>query len=194
MDTLSENELQSLTAAGAGQPTGHDLRVLAITVNPQNEENVEFVPVKAKAGYRAGHRDPEYLASLPKFSFPDLPKGRTFRMFPTTGDSMLPIPEGSIVLASYVTDWLSIKADTRCILILNSEMEFVFKKVTVLKNNRLLLMSENARYIPYEVKMTEVLEIWEYDRFISQEIPERGTDLDEIKSMLGEMRRQLELR
>ncbi|MNR31246.1 hypothetical protein D3C85_1487450 [compost metagenome] len=77
---------------------GGNLRVLAITVDRDNKENTEHVPVKAQGGYRAGHNDPEFIVTLPKFNFPNLPKGGSYRMFPTSGDSMLPIPEGSDVI------------------------------------------------------------------------------------------------
>lgn len=52
--------------------------------------------------------------------------GGTYRMFPTTGDSMLPIPEGSDVVARYVQDWKTLKPDRHCIVILKGEQDFVF--------------------------------------------------------------------
>ncbi|GGB98115.1 hypothetical protein GCM10011325_26810 [Dyadobacter sediminis] len=59
------------------------------------------------------YADPQYLAELPKFNIPGLPSG-IFRMFPTTGDSMLPFPERSEILVCYVQYWKQLKPATFC--------------------------------------------------------------------------------
>src|SRR5690606_25437200 len=65
--TLGELKLRELEAGNDVYMTGSRVRVLAITVNNENRENIEYVPVKAKAGYRSGYNDPQYIAELPKF-------------------------------------------------------------------------------------------------------------------------------
>src|SRR5690606_16107743 len=74
-----------------------NLRVLSITVDENDKENIELVPVKASAGYLNGYGDPEYVAELPKFSLPMFNQG-TYRAFEIKGDSMLPLPSGSIII------------------------------------------------------------------------------------------------
>ncbi|MDB5032680.1 helix-turn-helix domain-containing protein [Mucilaginibacter sp.] len=191
---LAVDELNKLIAGNEPYTKGNNLRVLAISIDRENKENIEYVPVKAKAGYRAGCHDPEFIAALPKYSFPGLPKGRTFRMFPTIGDSMLPIPEGSDILASYVGDWTTIKQATPCIVIFNSEQDFVFKNITQQSDGVLLLESNNGLYKPYTVHVSAVLEIWQFERFISQELPHQPTEMDELKTMLMDMKKQLMLK
>jgi transcriptional regulator with XRE-family HTH domain len=44
--------------------TGKNLRVLAITVDKKDNENIEMVPVKAAAGYLTGYADPTYIKEL----------------------------------------------------------------------------------------------------------------------------------
>lgn len=183
--SLSETDLKGLDKPKA------NMRVLAISVDEKNEEYIEYVPVKAKAGYTAGYRDPDYIAGLPKYRFPGLPKGKTFRLFPTIGDSMAPVPEGSDVLAAYVADWETIKAGTLCIVVMRSEQDFVFKQVTLIGKDRLELKSLNEQYAPYQVNLNEVLEIWAFDRYISRVVPLQRTELDEIKSLLLDMRRDM---
>src|SRR5690606_39730711 len=73
----SEYELRKLETGAKEYVNGKNLRVLSITVTPDNKEDMEYVPVKAKAGYAAGHADPEVLAALPKVSLPNLPSGGT---------------------------------------------------------------------------------------------------------------------
>lgn len=167
---------------------GNDVRTkvntLAITVDARNRENVEYVPVKAKAGYRAGYSDPEFIASLPRLSLPNLPKGRTFRMFPTIGDSML-VADGSDVLASYIEHWENIRPQTACIVILKGEHDFVFKLVTMQEKNRqILLESLNESYQPYTVDIDDVLEIWQFYSYQSRELPEVPTEAENTTDML----------
>lgn len=169
-----------------------DLHILTISVDENNDEYVDYLPIKATAGYSTGHRDPQFIADLPKYKFPDLPKGKTFRLFPTTGDSMIPIPEGSDVLAYYVEDWYSIKPDTLCVIVMRGEQELVFKQLTILPNDRILLKSLNKLYKPYEVRKADVLEIWVYERYMSRTIPIQQNELDEIKALLLDMQQELQ--
>lgn len=182
---LSELKLRELEAGNDVYMTGSKIRVLAITVNPDNKENVEYVPVKAKAGYRSGYADPEFLAGLPKFSMPNLPSG-THRMFPITGDSMLPIPDGSDVIAGYVDDWKLIKPDTPCIVILKGEQDFVFKLVHM-AGHEILLKSLNPAYDPYTVPVSEVLEIWQFYCYQTREFPEPFPDLKALAKAVRDL-------
>jgi transcriptional regulator with XRE-family HTH domain len=168
---------------------GSQMRVLAITVDRSTDkENLEFVPVKAKAGYRAGYNDPEFIATLPKFSMPNLPNTGTFRMFPTIGDSMLPIPENSEIITKYVENWTTLKPDTLCIVILKGEQDFVFKQVTVQQEDGILLKSLNSVYAPYTVPSEDVLEIWEYYKYQTATLPEPSTDFQELKRLILEVK------
>jgi len=171
LSKISELKLRELEAGNDIYITGGKLRVLAITVNSSNKENIEYVPAKAKAGYKDGCKDPEYIAELPKGNLPNLPGTGTFRMFPTTGDSMLPIPEGSDIIGKYVEVWTQLKANTPCIVILKDQ-DFVFKMVTVQDNGTFILTSSNPVYEPYRVEAADVLEIWAYHSFHSKRIPE----------------------
>lgn len=184
LSKLGELRLKELLAGNDVYMTGSKIRVLAITVDKDNKENAEYVPVKAKAGYIAGYNDPEFIAGLPKFSLPNLPKTGTFRMFPTTGDSMLPIPENSEVIAQYVEDWKSLKPDTPCIVILKGQQDLVFKLVTVQEHGSVLLKSMNQNYATYTVKSERILEIWKYYKHQTGTLPEPETDLQELKTLI----------
>ncbi|WP_140938308.1 XRE family transcriptional regulator [Sphingobacterium lumbrici] len=188
----SEFDLRKMETGAKEYISGNNLRVLSITVTPDNKENMEYVPVKAKAGYAAGHTDPDYLATLPKFSLPNLPTGATYRMFPTTGDSMLPIPEGSDIVASYVQDWTTLKSNSLCIVILKGEQDFVFKQVSLLEDGKIRLTSLNSNYPPFIVPVNEVLELWQYVRHQTDSVPEPETDLQEIKQLLIDMQKHID--
>ncbi len=194
LSKLGELKLRDLQAGNDVYITGSNIRVLAVTVDPDNRENVEYVPVKAKAGYRDGYSDPDYIASLPRFSMPNLPSDGSFRMFPTTGDSMLPLPEGSDIICRYVADWTALRPGAMCIVILKGEQDFVFKKVTVqLPGRTLLLESLNPVYEPYEVPLDEVLEIWKYHSYQSSEIPSPSSDVQHISATVNEILKQIKV-
>src|SRR5690606_383476 len=59
----------------ASKARASNVRVLSITVDAEDRENIELVPVKASAGYLNGYGDPEYVAELPKFSLPFFKQG-----------------------------------------------------------------------------------------------------------------------
>lgn len=187
LQKLGELKIRELEAGNDVYIKGGNLRVLAISVDRSDNENVEYVPVKAKAGYMAGYNDPEFIASLPKFSFPNLPSQGTFRVFPSTGDSMLPIPEGSDIVTQYIADWTTIKPDTPCIVILKAQQDFVFKLTTINADGTVSLKSLNTIYKPYVVAVDEVLEIWRFYAYSSREFPdaqpEMATVLTAIRSL-----------
>jgi transcriptional regulator with XRE-family HTH domain len=189
LSKLSELKMRELEAGNDVYITGSKIRVLAITVDKDNKEQVEYVPVKARAGYRSGYSDPEYIASLSRFTMPNLPANGTFRMFPTIGDSMLPVPEGSDILAQYVEDWTTIKKDTPCIVVLKAEQDFVFKMVTnnIKKDRTILLKSLNDQYAPYTVPVSEVLEIWQYYGHYSRKMPEGEATLQVLMKKMEEV-------
>lgn len=192
LSRLGELKLRELESGNDVYMTGSKLRVLSITVDKNNKENLEYVPVKAKAGYRAGLSDPEYIAALPKFSMPNLPKGGTFRMFPTTGDSMLPIPEGSDIICRYIDNWAILKPRTLCIAILKGEQDFVFKQVTLQKEG-LLMESLNEAYQPYVVPVSEVLELWQFYSYQTREIPSVPSDLETLMKAITQIQEDVKV-
>jgi transcriptional regulator with XRE-family HTH domain len=163
---LSEFQLSQIENGLDVDVTGKKLRLLTISVDPEGKENIEMVPEKAHAGYTAGFSDPGFIASLPHFSMPFLPGGKTYRTFQIRGDSMLPVSEGSWVTASYIENWQDVKDGTPCILVTKDE-GIVFKLVynQVKKNKTFLLVSKNQRYKPYEMELMNILEMWKFETF-----------------------------
>src|SRR6186997_194229 len=123
---LSDFQLSELERGNDVYVTGSRLRVLATTVDSQNRENIEVVPLKAKAGYKNGFADPEFIKKLPTFQLPILFGDRKYRMFQINGDSMLPIPDKSWVIGEYVENFYDIK-DGDAYVFLTQEDGIVFK-------------------------------------------------------------------
>ncbi|WP_162926589.1 XRE family transcriptional regulator [Pedobacter chitinilyticus] len=189
LSKLGELNLRKLEGGQDVYIRGGTLRVLSISVDGKNRENVEVVPIRAKAGYLAGFGDPEYISTLDKLHIPFLPEKGTFRIFQIEGNSMLPIVDGSHIIARYVQDWSTLNADSPCIVI-SAQHGLVFKNVTIEKDGNLLLRSLNNEYEPYRTPIEEIGELWSFYGYISYKMPQ-ADDLGFISSTLMEIRNHL---
>ncbi len=200
MTRLSESQLGELERGYDAYVRGSNLRVLTTTVNPDNRENIELVPEKAKAGYTTGYADPEYIGELPVFRLPFLSDKRKYRTFQLKGDSMLPIPDGSWVTGEYMQDWMEIiSGKAYVVFTLNDGIVFKIVENNLARDGKLVLYSLNPFYEPYEVHVNEVKEVWKFVNYISSELPEpvmpekqlfqsiavMKNDLERIKAKLG---------
>ena len=169
LETLSEFQLSQIEKGFDVDITGNKLRLLTISVDNKGDENIEMVPVKAQAGYTNSYGDIDFIASLPKFKLPFLPKNKTYRSFQIQGDSMLPVKEGSWVTCSYIEDWSTIKDGKACIVVTKDEgivFKLIYKK---LEDGKLLMVSSNSDYFPYEMSISQILEIWQFETINSFE-------------------------
>jgi len=157
--------------------TKDDLRVLSITVDKDDHENIELVPQKAAAGYLNGFADPEYIEELPKFQLPVLPENATYRAFEISGDSMLPLRSGTIVIGQYLEDISSIRNGKTYVLVTRDE-GIVYKRIFRYTDNPELFCfaSDNRQYSAYDVNGEHIVEIWEAKAFISMEFPDPGEE------------------
>lgn len=157
--------------------SGKEFKILSITVDKDNKENIEIVPQKAAAGYLNGYADPEYLEELPKFQLPVLPKNGTYRAFEITGDSMLPLPSGTLIIGQYVEDLIDIRNGKTYVLLSKSE-GVVYKRVfnQMRDNGHLFLVSDNKAYSPYQIAVDDVLEVWQAKAFIGLNFPDSQSE------------------
>lgn len=188
MSTLSERQILEMEMGNDPYIQGTALRVLATTVNAENDENIELVSVKAKAGYTSGYADPEFIQTLPTFQLPFLNRDRKYRTFQLSGDSMLPIPDGSFVTAEFVQDWRQIKDGTGCVILtLNDGIVFKIVENRLDKNRTLYLRSLNPLFEPYELPASEIREVWKFSHYISSQLPEPGMGQSEMLSVLMQL-------
>jgi transcriptional regulator with XRE-family HTH domain len=134
--------------------------LLPITVDTAGENTIEIIPQKAKAGYLNGYSDPEFIEGLQQISLPFLKNGK-FRAFPVSGDSMPPHNEGSFIIGKYIESLGEVR-DGRTYILLTKDEGIVYKRLNKNGENSLVLSSDNTFYEPYLVKVSDVLEIWEY--------------------------------
>jgi transcriptional regulator with XRE-family HTH domain len=193
MTKLSESQLGELERGYDAYIRGSNLRVLTTTVNNDNQENIELVPEKAKAGYTTGYADPEYIGELPRFRLPFLSDKRKYRTFQLKGDSMLPIPDGSWVTGEFVQDWREIKNGSAYVVFtINDGIVFKIIENRLSSDGRLVLYSLNPVYEPYEVHINEVKEIWKFINYISNELPEPVLPEKQLIQAVAAMKNDLE--
>ena len=142
-----------------------NLRVLAITMDRDERQNIELVNSKAAAGYLESFQDPEYISDLPKMYIPGLPVG-TYRAFEIKGDSMLPMPSGSLVISKYVESLREIKDDKTYVIISHRD-GIVYKRLRNHADQKCLTaISDNEIYPPYTIDYSDIQEIWRYHAHI----------------------------
>ncbi|CAN5229239.1 hypothetical protein BH09BAC3_BH09BAC3_20860 [soil metagenome] len=171
--------------------------VLVVTVDSNDKDNIELVPHKAAAGYLNGYADVEYIKELPRFKLPIpvLSRG-TFRAFEITGDSMLPILPGTIVIGEWVEDIQNLKSGKSYVLVTHRE-GIVYKRVFnyLQENGKLFLVSDNRQYAPYQIDAAEVIEVWGAKAYISVQFPDANTknemSMEQLSGVVMDLQQEL---
>lgn len=164
--------------------------ILPIQVDKKGENKIEVVTQKVKAGYLSGFSDPEYIEQLQQISLPFLGNGK-YRGFPVEGDSMPPHQNGDIIVGRYVERLGEVLDGKTYILVTRSE-GMVYKRLNKNKKNVLVVASDNYFYPAYEVKASDILEIWEYQCSIAKS-DKKTEELEStsIKNMFFELKKDM---
>lgn len=189
---LSEREFKMIEKGNDVFVKGNNLRVLVSTIDGDNNENIELVNEKAKAGYKTGFADPEYISVLPAFHLPFLSREKKYRTFQISGDSMLPIPEGAYVTGEFVQDWESIR-NKHAYIFLTFDDGIVFKVAenNIREKGTLKLHSLNPLYKPYEISVKDLREVWKFVNYISPQLPETRPMENELMDSLSEIKEEV---
>lgn len=171
---------------------GNSLRILTVSVDTQNKENIVLIPQKASAGYLNGYADTEYIAEMPQFHLPIFNNG-SFRAFEITGDSMLPLASGTIIIGQYLEDWTKAR-DGKTYIVITKSDGIVYKRVSnnLAQDNTLKLISDNKVYSPYDVPAAEIIEIWDAKAFISTSFPQPEMTMQSLSDLVINLKKQLE--
>lgn len=178
------------TATYSGMPQ-------VIAVNPTGNENVVYVPIKARAGYLNGYGDTEYIESLPSFNMPHLTNG-TYRCFEVYGNSMVrTFFDGDLVFGKYVESLSDIK-DGRVYVIVSKDDGIVLKRVInrIEERGKLILKSDNknGNYPTYTIDAEDIMEVWYVTMFASKQMPEPVDIYDrlhELESQIVELKESM---
>ena len=152
---------------------------------------IHFVPVKAAAGYLAGYADTEFIDELNTFTLPML-SGGNYRAFEIIGDSMMPVPSGSIIVGEKVENIENVKSNAAYIVVSKSE-GIVYKRVIKSNKNKskLTLVSDNPAYQPYQVNTADVLEMWQAQATINKVTQQQRWDVDSLVNLVSNLQDQV---
>jgi transcriptional regulator with XRE-family HTH domain len=192
LSELSESQLSQVERGFDVYLKGSKLRVLATTVDNENNENIELVNHKASAGYATGFADPDFIRVLPTFQLPFLSRNKKYRTFQIDGDSMLPIPDRSWVTGEYVENWMMIRSNYPYI-VLTFDDGIVFKVVEnrIKQDGKLKMISLNPLFDPYEIDASQVKEVWKFVHYISSDMPEPNLPKEKLMEEVQSLKKQV---
>lgn len=183
-------------SSASGAARTENVLPLVVQVGSDEEENIVMVDKKAAAGYLQHQQDTEFIARLPSFRLPGY-RGKTFRAFEITGDSMLPgIVPGDMIVGSYVESLKDIRIGNVYIVVL-TDGSIVAKRVTAHVNDFFELTSDNAAaYAPYSVKSSDIAQVWKAESRITKEFSVPGSEesaggISQIEKRIAELERRL---
>jgi transcriptional regulator with XRE-family HTH domain len=152
---------------------------------------IHFVPVKAAAGYLAGYADQEFIDELNTFTLPMLGAGQ-YRAFEIIGDSMLPTPSGSVIVAQKVDDLEEVRNNSAYVVVSRNE-GIVYKRIQ--KNNKtrnkLTMVSDNPTFQPYQMNSEDVIEVWQAQMVISKIGLQNRWDMNQLATMVSSLQDQV---
>ena len=184
--TLDELLLKDLAESKGNYLAKRRAQKLAAGTN-----EIQFVPIKAAAGYLAGYADPEFIDELNTFTLPMLAPGQ-YRAFEIVGDSMMPTPSGSIIVGEKVEDINDVKNSFTYIVVSRNE-GIVYKRV--LKNNRTknkyTLVSDNPTYQPYQVNGEDILEVWKAMMIIGKANAQPHWNVNQLANVVNTLQEQV---
>lgn len=170
-----------------------------VTVDREGNDNIIYVPVKARAGYLLGYGDPQYMESLPTFRLPGL-SNATFRMFEVEGPSMAPnIMSGDRIIGEWVEKLDDIR-DNRVHVVVHKGGITVKRVLNRIKERgKIYLKSDTvvhrADYPTLEIDPEDISEIW-YGRLkLSSDFSEPSEvyhRLADLEVDIMEMKRKLD--
>ena len=152
---------------------------------------VQFVPIRAAAGYLTGYADPEFVDELNTFTLPMLAPGQ-YRAFEIVGDSMLPTPSGSVIVGEKVERMDDLKNNGSYVLLSKSD-GIVYKRIAKdkEKKNKLTLISDNPVYEPYSVSEEDVLEIWKAVYILQKANTIQRWDVNQLAGMVNNLQEEV---
>ncbi|MAZ27888.1 MAG: DNA-binding protein [Cytophagaceae bacterium] len=180
---------QKYLKAGTG-----DVSPKVVTVDEGDNENLVLVNQRAAAGYPHNVQDVEWYRQLPAFDFP-LPQYRnaTYRGFQIEGDSMTPnFHPDDWVLGKAITSMD--EADNNRVYVVVMQDSVVVKKLQKLPDpSRVLLISLNQEYLPFEVNVSDVQELWQVNSKLTFHLdsPSESSLLRELQQSMEDLKKQV---
>lgn len=172
-----------------------DVSPKVITLDTAGNDSILLVNQKAAAGYPNNIHDMGWYQTLPAFNIP-LPEYRnaSYRGFQVEGDSMLPnIKPNEWVLGRAVPS-INEASDSKIYIVVLSDSVLV-KKLQKIPNNpqAIRLISLNDQYLPIDVKVRDIQELWMVNSKLSFGVdePAESNLLRQLQQSMDELKGQI---
>ncbi len=172
-----------------------DVSPKVITLDTSGNDSILLVNQKASAGYPNNIHDMGWYQTLPAFNIP-LPEYRnaSYRGFQVEGDSMLPnLRPNEWVLGRAVAS-VQEATDSKIYIVVLRDSVLV-KKLQKVPNNpqSLRLISLNEEYLPIDVKVKDIQELWMVNSKLTFGIdePSESSLLKQLQQSMNELKGQI---
>jgi phage repressor protein C with HTH and peptisase S24 domain len=173
------------------QMTKGDVSPKVVSVNSAGEENIALVNVKAAAGYPHNVQDVEWYQQLPAFDIPlSEYRNASHRGFQVEGDSMLPnFRPGEWVLGKAVPT-IEEAGNNRVYVVVLYDSVLVKKIQKLPDPSKLLLISLNEEYLPIEVNVNDIQELWQVNSKLTFNLdaPSESSLLKQLQQSMDELK------
>ncbi|MGB7785198.1 MAG: S24 family peptidase [Salinimicrobium sp.] len=168
-----------------------DVSPKVISLNSAENENIVLVSQKAAAGYPHNVQDVDWYQQLPAFDMP-LPEYRnaTHRGFQIEGDSMMPnFRPGEWVLGKAVST-IEEASNNRIYVVVLYDSVLVKKLQKLPDPSKILLISLNEEYLPIEVNVNDVQELWQVNSKLTFNLdaPSESALMKQLQQSMEELR------
>ena len=200
-DFIKSGEKDMMLKGAFGQKPlmGYSSIPKIITVDSGGNDNIIYVPVKARAGYLSGYGDVEFMESLPTFRLPGL-NNATYRMFEVDGPSMAPnVLHGDRIIGEWIDELDKIR-DNRVYVVVHTGGVAVKRVVNRLKERgKLYLKSDTIahrhEFPTLEIDPEDIKEVWYGRMKISSDFSEPAEvyhRLADLEMDVMEMKRMMD--
>jgi transcriptional regulator with XRE-family HTH domain len=147
-----------------------------ITIDSSGNENVLYVPVKARAGYLTGLADPQFISNLPAYRLPGY-NNATYRIFETQGVSMFPTLQDK---DRCVTRWSQVSEirDDRVYVLITRNDGVLIKRCINRSNEGVIICKSDhnlsGEYPPIVLDLSEIMEVWYVVERWTRQLPGPG--------------------
>jgi transcriptional regulator with XRE-family HTH domain len=165
---------------------------------PKNESEIQsksvakltpFIKNKGVKEYLANCQKVDYLRTLPTISLPYITTDRS-RAFEAGSDFPM---QNSIIVGTGISDWSDVN-DGKFYILVTAQQGVIYRRIynQVKIKGALLLSSDNPTISSFEISIKDVVEIWEVNSFISQQLPEPHISLERVKNIVDDLTNELD--
>lgn len=153
------------------------------------DSQTPFVKINTLKEYLTNCQKTDYLRTLPTISLPFITSERS-RAFEAGIDFPM---QDSIIVGTGISDWSDI-LDGKFYILVTAQIGVIYRRVynQVKIKGALLLSSDNPTIPSFEISIKDIVEIWEVNAFVSQQLPEPHISLQRIKNIVDDLTNELD--